>query len=823
MPDKLGNDFVHYTADGIFFYDSSSILTPSTSQSSLPQITQITCSADFGNNIATTGSLSGYFVLPLMTGSPAATNQIESQLNVVYNTGSFFTVSASNESFHYNPTSSTDIINYNLFVEIEKNDSSNLVASKTYSALTGSIIYSGVIGTDGNAMGYNYISASLTGSAITIFNVFSQSIHPVFISASGFTSNILQSGSYGSGSFVNYLAPQGTLLLESSSLVIARDAEDTTQSSFIFRVQSGSFGGTEHRDILYISASEGKIGLGTTDPLTDVDIRANEFQIQRKTERKGLKINNEGNIESFSSDAASAATGSEFLLRYSRGIEITPAFMTTFVDLEGDATGSNNTNAVTLFGQLRPDVQARALTAAEVGGKIRPPAIGDTLGSIRWIAESGSTTGYNKRTTGETAVVKAVVSDVNTTGVQADLVFSVAGKGGAATQKFLIDAGGYHQITGSLEISNDLVVKDDANITDDLTVGGDITANGNIIGDGATQLSGLTHITAIGNMAFGNHASNDDHTITGRTEIVGNITASGNISASHDSKITAGTGSFRRLHLGDTTVSALSADLHIRNAGSVNVNLDSYDQNGNQVINFLNNQEPDWSIGNYFSDGGFQIKSDLKAFAIFGANDGDIIELSGSLNVTGSNGHIVASGNISASGVLQGNYITAKTPIVQLSSHNTFSSNTSGTGDINQDVGNEQQLSWTVTDFSDTDYFTVSGSWGIGVKQTGRYKLSAHAKVYSTGGARPGCVMQFYTGSSFGAAADYILPPEYHTYLRVPSAAVNKANIDAFNYIVQLNSGSFVSTVCGNKADYGGGAVVRFSGSASYFNIEYLG
>ena len=188
-----------------------------------------------------------------------------------------------------------------------------------------------------------------------------------------------------------------------------------------------------------------------------------------------------------------------------------------------------------------------------------------------------------------------------------------------------------------------------------------------------------------------------------------------------------------------------------------------------------------------------------------------------------SNTHITASGNISSSGELKGNYITAKTPIVQLSSHNDYNTNTSGLGDINQDVGNEQQLSWTVTDFSDTDYFEVSSSWGIGVKQTGRYRVSSHAKIYSTGGARSGCVMQFYTGSSFGAAADYILPPEYHTYLRVPSAATNKANIDAFNYIVQLNSGSFVSTVCGNKADYGDGAVVRFSGSASYFNIEYLG
>ena len=137
----------------------------------------------------------------------------------------------------------------------------------------------------------------------------------------------------------------------------------------------------------------------------------------------------------------------------------------------------------------------------------------------------------------------------------------------------------------------------------------------------------------------------------------GHITSSGNISSSHNSKVSAGTGSFRRLLLGDTNVATLSAELHIRNQGSVNINLDSFDQNGNQIINFLNNQEPDFSIGNYFSDGGFQIRSDQKRFAKFGADDGDIIELSGSLHVTGSNGHIITDGNISASGYISSSEI----------------------------------------------------------------------------------------------------------------------------------------------------------------------
>ena len=71
---------------------------------------------------------------------------------------------------------------------------------------------------------------------------------------------------------------------------------------------------------------------------------------------------------------------------------------------------------------------------------------------MRWVAQSGSSLAFNPRGTGETAVIKAVVSDVNATGVQADLIFSVAGKEGAATQRFLIDAGNEHQITGSLNV-----------------------------------------------------------------------------------------------------------------------------------------------------------------------------------------------------------------------------------------------------------------------------------------------------------------------------------------------------------------------------------
>ena len=155
MSEKLGQDFVHYTADGVFFYDSSSLVTPSTSQSSVAQITQITCSGDLGNNLATTASLSGYFILPLLTSSAVQKNGIKSQLNVIYNTGSFFAVSSSNTNFYHQPTSSDSVINYILPVEIERNESPNLVARKTYNALTSSLVYVGATADNGHPIGYN--------------------------------------------------------------------------------------------------------------------------------------------------------------------------------------------------------------------------------------------------------------------------------------------------------------------------------------------------------------------------------------------------------------------------------------------------------------------------------------------------------------------------------------------------------------------------------------------------------------------------------------------------------------------------------------------
>ena len=214
---------------------------------------------------------------------------------------------------------------------------------------------------------------------------------------------------------------------------------------------SGSSGYTNS---VYISQS-GKIGFNTDDPQSGFDVLSDEVQFQKPGVRKGLKINNEGNIESFNRDVDSATTGSEFILRYSRGTTINAASMNA---LFGAEQFGEDQDAVDYFNNLHPEEQSSILEKLESVGFISPAQTGDTLGSIRWVAESGSLTTLDPRSTGETAVLKAVVSDIDASGVQADLIFSVAGKSGAAEQKFLLDANGQHEMTGSLDMTGNLTV-----------------------------------------------------------------------------------------------------------------------------------------------------------------------------------------------------------------------------------------------------------------------------------------------------------------------------------------------------------------------------
>jgi hypothetical protein len=279
---------------------------------------------------------------------------------------------------------------------------------------------------------------------------------------------------------LNFQEAPNVLHPASSSFNINFD--NTDKESISFNIGTASLGyaasGRTNDTLLYFSGS-GNIGLNTNDPQSGFDAIVDEVQFQKPGSRKGLKINNEGNIESFNKDANSSATGSEFVLKYSRGANITQNSLTSV-----GISSEDDSNAVTVFNALSAKDKNAVLEKIEkVGGFILPVQTGDTLGAIRWVAESGSATALDPRSTGETAVLKAVVSDVDATGVQADLIFSVAGKTGAAEQKFLIDAGGNHEITGSLDINGNLNASN-------VSLSGDITLadNKKIANSGGTYI-----------------------------------------------------------------------------------------------------------------------------------------------------------------------------------------------------------------------------------------------------------------------------------------------------------------------------------------------
>jgi len=436
MPQYLAENQIVGDNNGIFFIPSGSILTPTASgTTSIAQITAFTASVA-ANGLIPTASLNAYFIIPLLSGSDQATG--EDLIEVIrYHTSS---INLNQEPTTINPTlyftSSNGRVRYRN-ISINSTDDSTNVLNKTYNTITGSIF---------NLRSY---SASLENNKIIITHLKRTALPTPIFYTSSVSPNIIGFNIVRSGFGVLNFTPVPTLSSDSASFSMKYDANDN--GSLMFGIETSSVAysesGRTNNTILYFSGS-GKVGLNTNDPQSDFDVLVNEAQFQKPGTRKGLKINQDGNIESFDKDPTTASTGSEFLLRFSRGTAITKAS----TEAIGLGPFADDTEAQAFFNGLKAPEQNSILEKIERIGFIDPPQVGDTLGSIRWVAESGSISGYDDRSTGETAVIKAVVSDGDASGIQADMIFSVAGKTGAAEQKFLLDATNNHQLTGSLNM-----------------------------------------------------------------------------------------------------------------------------------------------------------------------------------------------------------------------------------------------------------------------------------------------------------------------------------------------------------------------------------
>ena len=87
-------------------------------------------------------------------------------------------------------------------------------------------------------------------------------------------------------------------------------------------------------------------------------------------------------------------------------------------------------------------------------GLFAGPNVGDTIGSLRWVAQSGSDDSLNKRTSGSAASITAIVADSDATGVTSDILFKVAQqKKRGAAEVMRISSDGKVSITGSLSVT----------------------------------------------------------------------------------------------------------------------------------------------------------------------------------------------------------------------------------------------------------------------------------------------------------------------------------------------------------------------------------
>ena len=220
-------------------------------------------------------------------------------------------------------------------------------------------------------------------------------------------------------------------------------------------------------------------------------------------------------------------------------------------------------------------------------------------------------------------------------------------------------------VSGSQFNSSNITASGDISASGDI-IGNNISASGDIVINEGQKLildgNDTAGLTPAGNTYIHNAGTADEiemyvggtqkleikqtvtHFNNGAFKVTGQITASGDISASGNIVTTGNVG------IGTDDPQQL---LHV--LGSTPRIRVEAQANGTPQIELKNNQSPDFSIKNVFSDGGFQIASTggpTKSFVTIGASDGDVIELSGSVNVTGLNGNVTASGDISSSGTI---------------------------------------------------------------------------------------------------------------------------------------------------------------------------
>jgi len=285
------------------------------------------------------------------------------------------------------------------------------------------------------------------------------------------------------------------------------DSRDETSFYLTGSSQSGS---------VYLSGS-GRIGFGTDDPQSEMDFRADEVRFTQRGSLAGVKINTEGNFESFLSDTQGGTTGSEYILKFNRGGSsiITGDFLAAKLGIEvPDDAGE-------YFNGLREGLKTELLMKAEDDGLMQIAEPGDIIGSIRYTVDSGST--LDSRGAGEAATIKTIVNTAGTSGVTAKLVLSVAKSEGSAAEEVITANVGGMNVVGHITASGNISTL--GNISSSGTIyGADLRANSLKTPAGQTL---IRYHGGSETVRLGVNANNSNP-----LQLQGHITASGNISAS---------------------------------------------------------------------------------------------------------------------------------------------------------------------------------------------------------------------------------------------------------------------------------------------------
>ena len=489
----------HEVIDGSSFYFPSGSITDSTTaiSSSIAQVIAITCSANYNNRLTKLTTINANATITITSGSKNISNlQNDNKLILRYFSGSkipkeLVPVDQKSTIDHLLAGIETNVI----YVDIPllNNDDSFTVAYKTVRALTASIGHNQTFTADLIDDGSTFLLSSSLGGNMEIGDSFKIRNTPTYdlsddylVSSSGFftitslnrgsvatpdfsgtetqvggmqmgTSFLIGGGS-GSQAFAYNLVNEGSGNLNqdffegfpikaSASIAIQLDPNDKT---------SGLITGSGEAS-LYMSSS-GRIGIGTTDPTAQFEVAANEHIFRRRESLIGLKINREGNVESFSKDAATAATGSEVILSYTAGGASTVtaagiiAVYGNVIDTDASQEEIND-----FFNNLRPYDQSKLLHYMEKIGAFGGGSIGDVVGSVRWVVASGSVTvgdqeesALNSRTTGELAAISTVIIDSNEEGSVGKLQFKVANQKSEGSNTVMeIYPNGYTVFSGS--------------------------------------------------------------------------------------------------------------------------------------------------------------------------------------------------------------------------------------------------------------------------------------------------------------------------------------------------------------------------------------